>query len=494
MQSTSDLRAQLEETDRKCGLESLYYMARFNLGYSLMREFPHKGVCRFAQNTAEIHRFGLDLEPRGSFKTTTFSQALPIWLIIKDPDTRILLDSVVLQNPIDNLGVIKAHFEGSRIQFLYGNFVGPKWTTEEITVGKRTRTDLKEPTIRCASVEKVQVGPHYDWIICDDLVGEGNIETREQRQKVIDHFRLLFSLLEPDGKIIVIGTRWHFLDLYNTIVNEFPEFKTRIRSAETSGPDGGLYFPERLSAEFLSDQKRRLGRDFYSAQYLNDPAPEDEHSKFQKSWFKRYDALPIDPQSGQPIPLYSFITVDPGGKKKKSDDWVFFVSHMDPNGFLYFDYFVKGKYRLDQAVDQLFTLEESVKPIAVGYETTAAQDYLVDAVEDAMRARNHFFHIQKLTHAQHSKESRIARLSPRYETGSILHSSRMGELEDQLRRFPKGADDIADAAASVLEVAVSPRRMKKKNRTATTVDDMVWQQILRKRNAKHTHQFLGSEF
>jgi len=482
MASRAETQAQLEECDRKWGLESLYYMARFNLGYSLMQPFPHKDVCNFIQHSKQ----GLDLEPRGAFKTSIISQAYPVQRIIKNPDIRILLDSVVLQNSLDNLAVIKAHFESPKLKFLYGDFVGSKWTNEEIIVSKRTMRNLKEPTVRCASVEKVQVGPHYDLIIADDLVSKENIETPEQRQKVKDHFKLLFSLLEPDGEILVVGTRWHYEDLYNMIIEDFPEFSKRIMHAEKSGPDGGLYFKERLTPEFLKKQRRRLGRDHYSAQYGNDPAPEDEDSKFQKKFFKLYKDLPEKP--------YGFILIDPGGRKKGNDEWVFFVAYADSNNEWYFHRIVRGNMRLSKAWDTLFELVDEILPITVGLETTGTQNHLYDGLMDEMRRRNNFFHVEQLAHAKESKTTRIERLIPRYEAGAIHHSRGMGALEDQLRRYPKGKDDIADAASMMCEVAVAPRKRRPKQKPIGSIDDFVWQQVRNNRRTRTVNSVLGDQW
>lgn len=494
--SRADLQAQLEETDRKLGRESLFYFAKFCLGYSLLQEFPHKEVCSFAQKTVEAQRHALDLEPRGAFKTTIFSQALPTWLVDRNPNIRILLTSQVLQNAIDNLGVVKRHLEDSHFKFLYGDHVNrDHWTLEEITSKKRTDHKLKEPTIRCASPERMQTGPHYDVIIADDLCGKENSETPEQRQKIKDHFKLYFSLLDPGGVIFVIGTRWHYEDLYGMIVEsgEYPDFNPRIKDAETGGRDGGLYFPERLTPEFLADRKSKLGRDFYNSQYKNDPAPEDEHAKFQKTWFKRYDHLPKD-ASGKQVPLYPFITIDPGGEEKGSDDWVFFLAFQGEKELFFHD-LMAMHCRMAQAWDFLFLWVDQHHPISVGLETTGGQKWLLESLYDQMKSRQRFFNIVPLPHAHESKQTRIERLSPMYQAGAILHSSKMKDLEDQLRRFPKGKDDIADAASMILEIAVAPKSSKPKEAPPKSFDEAFWRAVIAQRKGRKVfvHPRLGSE-
>ena len=486
--SRAELQAQLEESDRKFGRQSLYYFSKFCLGYSLLQDNPHKEVCAWAQNIITSYKTGLDLEPRGCFKTTIFTQSLPVWLLVRNPNIRILLDSTVLQNSIDNLGVVKRHFENPKFKFLFGDMEGMHWTAEEITVKTRTEDRLKEPSIRCASPERTQVGPHYDVIIADDLVSAENSKTNEGRKLIKDHFKLLFSLLEPGGCVIVVGTRWHYEDLYQMIQDEFVEFSCRIKSA-TDENTGKLYFGERLTREFLDQQKARLGRDFYSAQYENDPAPEDKDSKFQEAWFKRYDILP-DAKENQ---RYGFITIDPGGERKGSDDWVILSAYCDDRNNLWFDRALKDHWSVSKAWDVLFGLVDVVNPIAIGLETTGGQKYLFESLQDEMRRRNKFLNIVPLTHAGDSKEYRILRLAPRYQNGSIYHSKQMQALEEQLRRFPKGKDDIADAAAMILEIAISPRSKLKSKNEIKSVDELIKRVLRNPQSNRPISAILGKE-
>jgi hypothetical protein len=485
--SNVDLEAQLEEVDRQQGVDSIFYLGKFILGYDEMDVKPHVEVCEFLEDVVRGGRLGLDLEPRGSFKTTQISQTLPISLLLRNPNLRILLDSAVLQNSIDNLGVIKRHFEGNeRFRYLFGDYIGGHWTTEEITISKRTK-NLKEPSIRCASVERVQVGPHYDVIIPDDLVSEENSKTQDGRKQVKDHFRLLFSLLEPGGIMILAGTRWHFDDLYGMIIDEEPTFAKRIMCAGgVNCPHGKpLYFEKRLTDSFLSDKKLRQKRDIYNCQYENDPAPDDAEAKFQKGWFKTYDRLPER--------RYGFIAIDPGGEKKKSDEWAIMCAYVDEANYLYFDRLVVGNFKTSEAWDILFDLVDVVKPLTIGLETTGGQKYLVEGLQAEMRRRSRFLNIQELPHAGDSKEYRILNLQPRYRAGAILHSKQMGALEDQLRRFPKGKDDVADVASMILEICMAPAK-RRVDQKPKTLDEALMQAALKPKHEKKRHSMLGSEW
>ena len=502
MLSRDTAQAQLEELDRRGGQESLYYLAKFVLGYKDMQPQPHVEICRFAEQVAFVPKDsarpnqsgGLDMEPRGVFKTTVFSQALPVFLILQNPNIRILLTSSVLPNSTDNLGVVKRHFEhNQRLRHLFGDYVGELWVTEEMTVAKRTRMDLKEPTVRAASVGKIQVGPHYDVIIADDLVDILNSATPEGRKAVKDYVRLLFSLLEPNGVIYFVGTSYHDDDAYADLRDKekYPEVERRIRKATSlGGAKGEPYFPTRQPVEFLEAQMRRQGRDIYSAQYDNDPAPEDENSAFKGAWFKGYRADEL------PEARNTFIFIDPGGESKGADDYVFFLAHCAPPSNLYFDDLLARTMGYEKAVDLCFEWVIRHKPLAVGLETTAQQQYLEQAIRNEMRRRGFYFNLVCFPHAKISKESRIKQLQPRYECGAIYHSSRMGPLEAQLRRFPKGKDDIADAAAGILEVAIAPSVETKEEITFTSLDHYITWKAKQQRDQRNSqrpgHHVLGA--
>ena len=175
----------LDEKDRREGKKSLFYFGKFILGYDL-EEKPHRAVCDFIQNGGLKT---MALLPRGTFKTTIVSQIYPVWLIVNNPNIRILLDSVVLRNSERNLGVIKNIFErNERLKYLYGVFMDKeRWTQPEITVSKRTNYNLKEPTVGTASIDTTEVGPHWDVIIPDDLHNEDNSRDRKSTRLNSSH-------------------------------------------------------------------------------------------------------------------------------------------------------------------------------------------------------------------------------------------------------------------------------------------------------------------
>ena len=77
------------------------------------------------------------------------------------------------------------------------------------------------------------------------------------------------------------------------------------------------------------------------------------------------------------------------------------------------------------------------------------------------------------------KAERIEAMGPYYQNGKIYHSAQMAEafgLEDELQHFPKGADNVADAASMQREVA-KPPKMVKKLAPPASMDEMIQKQL-----------------
>lgn len=503
---------QLMEFDREWARKSTFYLGRRILGYQF-DEKPHREICRFVDD--EEKKCKLLLAPRGCFKTSVISQAYVTRRIIKNPNIRILLDSVALSNSQDNLKVSRRFFEGNqRLRELYGDFTGGEvWNDTEYTVSTRTDKRLKEPTVRASGIDKVQIGPHYDLIIADDLHNRDNFRTVEQVQKVKEHMRLIFGLLDPGGEFLIGGHRWSYTDAYSMVMGdtdkadelEFSKLFTGnqlIRSATLK--DGSMYFPRVHTREHLERQRTALGLEMYAAMLENEPVLAGQGQRFEARNFRRYKQLPCDDDTN-PVKMNWYLTVDPGGRKKGNDNWVFFEGAIAPNGMKYFVRYKKMVSKASLAAEHMYAWwqqrkKEGRQYVKIGFEVAGQQGVLLDSIREYLWDKYHAaLPIVELVHTGDSKEARIEVLGPQYEMGKILHSEQMGEafgLEDQLIKFPKGEDDIADAAAMQDEVMVAPK-IKKVERPPQNLDEMIARQLDAKISGKNTirrrHPILGSD-
>jgi hypothetical protein len=203
-------------------LKNLYRISLYNtckklLGYPDINKHTHGDMIDCLKSYS---RRKLIVMPRGTLKSTVCSVGYPIWQLIRDPDIRILLDSELYSNSSKFLREIKGHLQSRSLIELFGEFYNPSnWNEGEITILQRTK-NLKESSITCSGIGAQKTGQHYDLIIADDLNSKDNSYTEELREKVVEHYKYYISLLEPDGTLIVVGTRYAYGDVIGHILSE----------------------------------------------------------------------------------------------------------------------------------------------------------------------------------------------------------------------------------------------------------------------------------
>jgi hypothetical protein len=195
-------------------LGSLYSLARAGLKYKDINLATHGGIIKTLESKDKRK---LICVPRGCLKSSLACVAFPIWLLINNPDLRILIDSELYTNSATFLREIKGHLSSPLFSMLFGEFKSSCWNESEIIIKQRTR-NLKEASITVGGVGTTKVGQHYDVIIGDDYNSPSNTANPEQAKKVIDHYRMNTSILENDGTYVIIGTRYAETDLIGHII------------------------------------------------------------------------------------------------------------------------------------------------------------------------------------------------------------------------------------------------------------------------------------
>lgn len=493
----------LLEQERRKGLDDLYYLNKYLLNYKDMSARSHKPVCRLLSEKGK--RKKLIQLPRGFFKSSLVTIGYTIQSIAKNPDIRILIDNETYGNSRSFLREIKGHLDSPRVLELYPQVetnkrISDGATESTVIVMGRNRV-LKEPTISCAGIDQVKIGMHYDLIIMDDLVSNRNVTTKEQMEKVIEHYKLALSLLEPDGELIIIGTRYHYSDLYGYLMEREPENfemmilpaildEDAVRYINLRFPDlpylyeiGSLLFPERLDEAFLEEQRRAQGTYLFNCQYMLDPVSRED-AEFQREWIRYYRGSLEELRTGGvdlivewvgdsdkkplpdfvvpfrvPVSIYSLW--DPAHTKKKgSDNTGGATIGVTPTSDWFILNLIRDKFNPKEIVNRIFSEADRYKPILVGVEENGKESiktYLLDR----MRQAGAFFRLRELKTGSVPKEDRIRRLIPRWENGTIFMPISIKRktwdgrvidavevLENEFMYFPKAkSDDLMDTLA-----------------------------------------------
>lgn len=240
----SEIRGPVLEAIRAELMSSLYLLVKWGLGYHDMRWATHGRIVRALEAPTKRK---LIVVPRGCFKSTIACVGYSIWRLIRNPNERILIDSELVTNSKTYLVEVKEQLERPLLTALFGNFKPSReqvqagkrmnWSSESITIAQRTRIH-KEASITAGGIGTTKVGQHYSVIIGDDYNSPRNSGTLEGRNKVISHYRYNQSILDPEGDMVLIGTRYCEGDLIGTVIEQegldVPAAKRKTREAATT--------------------------------------------------------------------------------------------------------------------------------------------------------------------------------------------------------------------------------------------------------------------
>jgi predicted phage terminase large subunit-like protein len=412
----------------------------------------HDELKRFLMTAG--NRIHIEL-PRGHLKSWIVTKGWAIQQVLRNPNLRILIVNATEDNAVKFMRTIEAFLsKNGLLSDLFGQFESAVWNQNECVIRQRTEV-LDAPTFMAAGLQKTLTSQHFDIIIADDLVEPDNVRTKEQREKVYDFYLSLFDLLEPTGKIVVIGTRYHQDDLYSKILEENLEHKNwSVFVRSCYNPDGSILFPQKFTQAQLDDIKKKSFYHF-STQYLNDPI-DPENADFKSDQIKYYE-----PGTQNPSSLY--LTVDPAISLSRDADFTAMVvaGMFSDRRIRVVDYSHK-RLVPDALVDEVFALVKKWKLHRVGIETFAFQKTLKYEIQRRQRETGIFFSIDELgkRHTGRgeqilSKEARIRRLQPYFEQGLVEIGRTMSELRDELLSFPRGRhDDLIDALSYQLDYLV----------------------------------------
>lgn len=219
--------------------------------------------------------------------------------------------------------------------------------------------------------------------------------------------------------------------------------------------DGTLFFPQKLSHEFLDSAKRTMGSYLFANQYLNEIIP-TELQTFKKAWFSYFSELPKK--------VNTFVFIDPALSESDTSDFTgVVVVSVDAKKDWYVRYAKRQKLSPTALIDFIFKIDKQFSPNIIGIESVAYQKSLLYFLDEEMRRRNALLPIKAINPPTNkTKEMRILSLVPRIEWGHLHLNQGLQDLELELLTFPRGShDDLIDALASVEYIAYAPSEEKK---------------------------------
>lgn len=460
----------------------------------------HSELCSYlTREEAKSHQ--LVLLPRDHCKST-IAAYLAAWLITRNPAIRILYISSMSNLAVKQLKFIKDILTSDRYRYYWPDMVKvdegkrEKWTESEISVDhpKRKEEVVRDPTVFTAGLTTSIVGLHCDLAIMDDVVTAQNAWTQDGRDKTLSQYSLLASIEGADARELIVGTRYHPLDMYGTLmdkkVNVYDEvgelkeekelYEVFLREVESQGDGSGEYLWPRQQR--LSDGKwfgfnrtiLEVKRSQYQgntaqfrAQYYNNPN-DIENSPIKAECFQYYDKSFLSHHNGQYFyknnKLNVFAAIDFAYSTSKAADYssIVVVGVDAWNNYYILDIDRFKSDRMSDYFQHLLKLHQKWEFRKVKAEVSVAQQVIVtDLKQNYIRPMGLNLAIEDFrpSRAQGNKEERInAILQPRYNNRQVWHyqGGMCQTLEEELVQGNPAHDDIKDALATCVDFCISP--------------------------------------
>jgi len=432
------------------------------LGYDKLTD-AHKPWFDEAENPAKRKLF---LKSRGTYKSTIYTVSYIIWRLVQNPNERILIANSVSDNAEAFLREISAHFlRNEKFIAIFGNMLDSKAAkVSSLTVTNRTK-HYKEPSISTIGVLGNLVSSHYSLIICDDLVNTNDRESSIIRDKKKAWFLDLLSILDPDGELICVGTRWHSDDLYNYIINELnPQLKKKERyliSVDSCYLEDGITpkYPSILSEETLTRLKIEKGFVEFSSQYVN-VVLAAESQIFQIKDFKTFKYLnqaTIFDKESKEVTVVGYCDLSIG-KSKSADYTAIITLGKAKDGSIYLMDVSLKREPPDATISRILGLHKHFNFNKFGIESNLFQSLFVDNLRKTSKDESIYLPITNVYNIS-KKELRIQSIQPLIKDGTLKiredwqEDKDTKELMEQLLYFPVHRyDDGPDALAGAVSL------------------------------------------
>ncbi len=500
---------------RKLGAIDLEYFGRAYLAHYFVRESPafhgeldrvwREGVMKDLDpvtsakeiSRADGCRRAIEA-PRGHAKSTTFTFKDSIHAAVYGYKHYEIILSDSSEQAEGFLSDIKTELEeNTALREDFGKLAGRVWKSSVILLSNGSKIEA------IGSGKKIRGRRHKQWrpdlILCDDLENDENVNTPEQRRKLLSWFdKAVSECGDTYTDIVYIGTLLHYDSLLANVFRK-PEYQTRryqgvIRWAEhtelwdawealyTSLTDPehektALAFFEANKAEMLEGtevlweekwdyyalmcKRVNIGPAAFNSEIQNDPI-DPANCTFQEEWFDFWD----DEGKKQPDfsdPRFVFVGAnDPSlGKNRNADtSAIIAVAKDTATGYLYVVIADIARRKPDQIIEDALEASRRLKReykrpfYKFGVETVQFQYYFAEIMRQRAAASGEYLPIEEISSTQ-NKDARIQSLQPFVKNGYIKFSRKHKTLLEQMTTYPMGKnDDAPDGLQMAVKLAL----------------------------------------
>lgn len=456
----------------------------------------HEDLCKWMQEQGTEYKLVLWPRDHGKSRYAAFYAA---WRLVQNPSISIIYASATSNLAEKMLNFIKTNIlESRKFQEYFPNMIEKeegrrkKWTGSEVIIDHPLRNQVgsADPTFKVTGVGGNITGHHCDLMIFDDVVVHKNtcMEGDSGREKVNGWVGSMASILSAENDCLVVGTRYHPKDAYQSMIDEQHEvfddkgelvdIKSTFRVNQANVEEDGQYlwprmvsktgkaygFNQNILAKKKSQYVSKGQVTQFFAQYYNDPNDRSS-APIARDLFRYYEKNELDENGGfwtiggKMLAIYCAVDLA-ATMGKQSDYTAIAIGGINDEGVRYLLEAIRFKTdkpsETTGMLDALFAKWKfkGLRIEAVGAFSMVAKDMKATLERNGIRIPIEIYNPGS-TH----KQTRIMNiLEPAYQSQSVFHyRGGIAELlEDEIVSLHPPHDDLKDAWA----MCIDPEFMK----------------------------------
>lgn len=337
---------------------------------SFQDAWHHRLICREleAVERGETTRLIITVPPRHG-KSLLASENFPAWYLGRNPDHYIIA-ATYAQDLADDFGrKVRNQMVDTSFKLIFPG-VGLRTDSQSAKRFSVTAqhgeqiTTTREGAYYAVGVGGPLTGRGAHLLLIDDPVkNREEAESELMRKKTKDWYTsTAYTRLMPNGRIVVIQTRWHEDDLSGWLLREHNHEGWKHVNLPAINAQGVALWPEQYDIPALEGIKRAIGPRDWSALYQQEPSPETG-DYFKAEWIKTCDRLP-ELRNMRVYGGSDYAVTSNGG-----DYTVHVVIGLDPDNRMYLLDLWRGQASSDIWVDAFCDLVIRWKPLGWAEES-----------------------------------------------------------------------------------------------------------------------------
>ena len=212
-------------------------------------------------------------QPPRTAKSSLITLSYPFWLILNEPNTNIVI--------VNNTQTLAENF-GIRLRQLFIDYKDLlEWNNIRISDTKHSNSffmfetqdgKLYDGSIKLMGTGGTLTGQDVDILICDDLIKGFSDVTPTLLDKKIEWFKsIILQRLEPQSKLIILGTRWASNDIIGYLQDNQPDDYKFINLTALNKDESDCIWNNRYTVKFFQDRRQEIGERLFEALYQQRP-------------------------------------------------------------------------------------------------------------------------------------------------------------------------------------------------------------------------------